>query len=518
MLILPLPSSLAASFPSHPSLLLANDLPPLPSTPFLSLCPSCSSSPQPPHLLFPPPLPARLPDKRLLIQVKPSLLCSLAALPCNMVARSAADATPSLSPAWSPSPRASGSAGAGGVWHRMGIVGERVAGRRRGEYGDSMVVVAVMKGGAGERMRWATEAIDMLSACYQSLCAVVLTCATTCAATCGSDLQSNALNDSIPDAISHLTALTGLHLSNNQLSGAIPPVISALTALQELYLAHNMLTDSIPTEIGSLVLLQHLGLDDNKLGGTITGALSTLTNLTHLSMANNELEGSIPGFLSSFNALTHLLVSNNSLSGAIPPSISGLSRLLTLYVSPPLLGALLSYSSAIHMTTFSRLPPQFLLPSSSPVPPQFLVLVPPPGSSPFPLPRSLLLRLPLKSFPLQTSLPSTFRHLSFHPPWFLGQDAKRQRIGVSFPHKDLSKNKFSEDFPTFLTRMKQVQHITPHITASPLLPYPNPHLRRRLSHNNFTGSIPASISSLASLTYLYAPLIHRPAIFPPTPT
>ncbi|CAI5952229.1 unnamed protein product [Closterium sp. NIES-65] len=156
------------------------------------------------------------------------------------------------------------------------------------------------------------------------------------------------------------------------------------------------------------------------------------------------------------------------------------------------------------MTTFSRLPPQFLLPSSSPVPPQFLVLVPPPGSSPFPLPRSLLLRLPLKSFPLQTSLPSTFRHLSFHPPWFLGQDAKRQRIGVSFPHKfeDLSKNKFSEDFPTFLTRMKQVQHITPHITASPLLPYPNPHLRRRLSHNNFTGSIPASISSLASLTYL----------------
>ncbi|CAI5933683.1 unnamed protein product [Closterium sp. NIES-64] len=84
--------------------------------------------------------------------------------------------------------------------------------------------------------------------------------------------------------------------------------------------------------------------------------------------------------------------------------------------------------------------------------------------------------------------------------------------------RDLSKNKFSEDFPTFLTRMKQVQHITPHITASPLLPYPNPHIRRRLSHNNFTGSIPASISSLASLTYLYAPLIHRPAIFPPTPT
>ncbi|CAI5977266.1 unnamed protein product [Closterium sp. NIES-64] len=61
--------------------------------------------------------------------------------------------------------------------------------------------------------------------------------------------------------------------------------------------------------------------------------------------------------------------------------------------------------------------------------------------------------------------------------------------------RDVSKNKFSEDFPTVLTRMTRVKHM-------------------KLGRNDFTGSIPASITSLVSLTYLPK---HHPCVFPTKP-
>ncbi|CAI5952218.1 unnamed protein product [Closterium sp. NIES-65] len=100
MFILPLPSSLAPSFPSHCLPSTASSLQmiyllflQLHSSPSVRLAlplpnpPSCSL----PHLF----LPSYLPDKRQLVQVKPSWLCSLAAmlprchapsLPCSLAA------------------------------------------------------------------------------------------------------------------------------------------------------------------------------------------------------------------------------------------------------------------------------------------------------------------------------------------------------------------------------------------------------------------------------------------------
>ncbi|CAI7893412.1 unnamed protein product [Closterium sp. NIES-53] len=63
----------------------------------------------------------------------PSLLCSRTAMQCSATWSLVQQPTqPPLSPLpGPPSPRAPGSTGAGGVWHSMGVVGERVAGGGR---------------------------------------------------------------------------------------------------------------------------------------------------------------------------------------------------------------------------------------------------------------------------------------------------------------------------------------------------------------------------------------------------
>ncbi|CAI5482080.1 unnamed protein product [Closterium sp. Yama58-4] len=225
--------------------------------------------------------------------------------------------------------------------------------------------------------------------------------------------------------LSILCALSGSDLQSNELGEAMPDAIAHMTALTGLYLARNMLTDSIPAEMGSLVLLEYLCLEDNKLGGAIPDALSTLTNLLHLSMANNELEGPIPAFLSSFTALTHLALNNNQLSGSIPTDIGNCADLETLVLS---------------------------------------------------------------NNKLTGDIPTSIGSMSYLNSLYLSYNSLTGNLDDLTPLSnlvvlDVSKNKFSEDFPTVLTRIKQVEHM-------------------KLSNNNFTGSIPASITSLVSLTYL----------------
>ncbi|CAI7787122.1 unnamed protein product [Closterium sp. NIES-53] len=150
---------------------LAADLPPLLPIPSLSLSPSCPSTLQHPPLLSsplsppsslscstpqsPPPraytnplqaLAAMLPSYSCscccvlqhgrsfscqLNPLTPSCLAAPSSLPCP----SLPPASPLPSPCLVPFPRAPGSAGAGGVRHSMGIVGERVAGGGRVRHG-----------------------------------------------------------------------------------------------------------------------------------------------------------------------------------------------------------------------------------------------------------------------------------------------------------------------------------------------------------------------------------------------
>lgn len=146
-------------------------------------------------------------------------------------------------------------------------------------------------------------------------------------------LQGRALSGFIPDALSELSALSGLFLHFNQLRGAIPASLSSLNALTDLYLNWNQLSSAIPPQLGQLSSLQVLELSSNKLEGEVPMELANLSNLETLALNANNLNGSIPVTLGALVRLARLDVSDNSFTGSIPDAVANLSSLVFLDVS-----------------------------------------------------------------------------------------------------------------------------------------------------------------------------------------
>lgn len=146
-------------------------------------------------------------------------------------------------------------------------------------------------------------------------------------------LQGRSLSGFIPDAISELSALSGLFLHFNELRGGIPASLSSLTGLTDLYLNWNQLSSAIPPQLGQLYSLQVLELSCNKLEGEIPVELANLSNLETLAVNANNLNGTIPTTFGNMTMLARLDVSNNSLTGRIPDTVANLSNLVFLDVS-----------------------------------------------------------------------------------------------------------------------------------------------------------------------------------------
>ena len=139
-------------------------------------------------------------------------------------------------------------------------------------------------------------------------------------------LPNNQLSGEIT-GLSSLTRLVELKLFSNELSGEIPDSLSRLTSLTWLSLAGNQFTGEIPASLGSHRILRHLFLDRNQLDGTIPEELGSIRDLKTLNLGDNQLTGTIPEELGNLRKLDFLYLDNNQLSGPIPAELGSLTGL-----------------------------------------------------------------------------------------------------------------------------------------------------------------------------------------------
>ncbi|GJP58852.1 hypothetical protein CLOP_g4775 [Closterium sp. NIES-67] len=92
------------------------------------------------------------------------------------------------------------------------------------------------------------------------------------------------------------------------------------------------LQGTISSSLASLPSLQYLVLSENELSSSIPSSLVLLPALTLLDLSINRLSGTIPSSLSRLSALVSLMLSGNQLSGSIPATLGALPSLRYLYL------------------------------------------------------------------------------------------------------------------------------------------------------------------------------------------
>uniref|UniRef100_A0A0E0JJM6 Receptor kinase-like protein Xa21 n=1 Tax=Oryza punctata TaxID=4537 RepID=A0A0E0JJM6_ORYPU len=118
--------------------------------------------------------------------------------------------------------------------------------------------------------------------------------------------------------------------------------------VSSLNLSSIGLAGSISPAIGNLTFLQSLDLFNNSLSGEIHPVISRLHRLRYLELAYNHFSGEIPAGLCNCSNLVYLSVEANGFHGAIPSCLGSLLQLKVLYLGennltgivPPSLGNL----------------------------------------------------------------------------------------------------------------------------------------------------------------------------------
>ncbi|KZV32554.1 leucine-rich repeat receptor protein kinase EXS-like [Dorcoceras hygrometricum] len=141
------------------------------------------------------------------------------------------------------------------------------------------------------------------------------------------ELTKNKLHGRIPDELWESKTLMEISLSNNLLKGTISSAVSNVLTLERLQLDNNLFEGSIPSSIGKLKNLTNLSLHGNKLTGSVPSEVFECSKLVSLDLGANELTGEIPKSISELKLLDNLVLSDNQFSGFIPEEIcSGFQR------------------------------------------------------------------------------------------------------------------------------------------------------------------------------------------------
>ncbi|XP_048324685.1 receptor-like protein 6 [Ziziphus jujuba] len=161
-------------------------------------------------------------------------------------------------------------------------------------------------------------------------------------------LESCELSGQLPSSLVNLTRLERLFLSRNSITGPIPASIGNLRQLQVLNLSDNVFSGQIPVLLGNLSL-KILDLSYNNLDGVIPSFLFMLSSLKWLILPNNQLTGSLFMQNISSSQLEALDLQCNKLNGQIPLSMFKLVNLEFLALKGNKL------SGTVELSNFSKL-------------------------------------------------------------------------------------------------------------------------------------------------------------------
>ncbi|KAF8762143.1 hypothetical protein HU200_009687 [Digitaria exilis] len=151
-----------------------------------------------------------------------------------------------------------------------------------------------------------------------------------CAALTDLRLAGNLLVDQIPAEIAQCRSLRVLDLSRNVLEGAIPRELGRLAALRVLDVSRNSLTDRIPVELANCRELAVLVLTNltaspgeqpefNAFVGGLPTEVLTIPALEVLWAPRANLDGRLPLSRNGTCALRAVNLGHNYIAGAVPP-------------------------------------------------------------------------------------------------------------------------------------------------------------------------------------------------------
>ncbi len=132
------------------------------------------------------------------------------------------------------------------------------------------------------------------------------------------NLYNNLITGTISPSIGNLIQLLELGYFNMRLTGSIPDTIGKLLHVKQIGLFNNYLTGSIPLTIGKLYNLQSISFYHNLLYGNLSShCFDNTTSLQIFYSSHNQLTGSLPVILSS-KLMKVLSINNNELSNSLP--------------------------------------------------------------------------------------------------------------------------------------------------------------------------------------------------------
>ncbi|XP_037445878.1 receptor-like protein 3 [Triticum dicoccoides] len=119
-----------------------------------------------------------------------------------------------------------------------------------------------------------------------------------------------------------------LDLGGNHISGKIPESIGQLTRLEELHLGNNNMSGELPSTLSNCKNLKTIDLKLNDFSGDLGKVnFATLQNLKSLDLIKNNLNGIVPESIYSCSNLTALRLSGNHFHGEISLRIGNLKHL-----------------------------------------------------------------------------------------------------------------------------------------------------------------------------------------------
>ncbi|CAN0865164.1 Receptor-like protein Cf-9 homolog [Linum grandiflorum] len=374
------------------------------------------------------------------------------------------------------------------------------------------------------------------------------------------DLSYNEFNTSIPAALANLTNLRYLYVYNAGFYGQIPAAISKLTNLISLDLSYQNLKVENPNLallVQNLTHLTQLSLDDVDLSTQghdwahvlssslpnltmlilrncslsaplVHPSLSKLESLTYLDLSYNNFSSPIPEFFLDFKHLTilsmagcgligtipnkivqnltrleYLDFSDNQLEGPIPRSILELPSLDSLFLSSNRFSGSveLSWIQTLQNLTWLDLSHNNLTvdvsinkSSTSPIFPQLYTLY--------------LRSCNLRTFPELGNLPElseldlSDNHIDGVVPRWIMESASLSFLNLS--HNNLVRLEVQRFYNTLQFLDMHDNQLQGNFPFIPPLPLPDAYSTTfiDLSHNYFSGSIPAQIFSNLDLDFL----------------